>query len=385
MTGSRTQSARMRVMMIGPYPESPDRIDGGVAASLMYLSRALLSEPSVELVGVRISTGQGTKVPGGGFGWPVVDLPLGRMSLSTLYRRQKLRLAELLRQFRPDIVHAQSADVAGYLAVDCGVPAVVTVHGLLMECAKLQTNARSRVRAMLAAWLTERRTVRRARHLIAISPYVTQYYEGSIGGQVYDIPNAIASGFFGVIRRPERGRLLYAGRIANGKGIIELLQAVARNEDIRQLVLAGTAPDPAYHQVVSGEVARLGLSRRVRFAGLLDESALLQEFGLAQALVLPSFQETAPMVVQQAMAAGLPVIASRVGGVPYQIEHDITGWLFEPGNVDQLAELIEQLGKNAKLVQRIEAAARTVALDRYPANAVARATVAVYRKVLSST
>lgn len=91
------------------------------------------------------------------------------------------------------------------------------------------------------------------------------------------------------------------------------------------------------------------------------------------------------MVVQQAMAAGLPVIASRVGGVPYQIEHDITGWLFEPGNVDQLAELIEKLGKNAQLVRRVEAAARTVALDRYPATAVARATVAVYRRVLSST
>lgn len=383
MTVSNSRSAPMRVMMIGPYPESPDRIDGGVAAALMYLSRALAHDPAVELIGVRVANGHGAGDAGKGFGWPVVDLPLGRMSLSTLYRRQRDRLRKLLNQYEPNVVHAQSADIAGYLAVESGVPTVVTVHGLLMECAKLQTDLKSRVRAMLAAWLTERRTVRRARHLIAISPYVTNYYGGDIGGQVYDIPNPVSSGFFDVVRRPERGRLLFAGRIANGKGIFELLRAIARNTDIEKLVLAGAAPDTVYSQEVSDEASRLGLLDRVQFTGLLDETALLQEFALAEALVLPSFQETAPMVVQQAMAAALPVIASRVGGIPYQIEHDITGWLFDPGNVDQLAELIGQLGKNTERVRRVGTAAKAVALERYPARAVAAATVAVYRRMLS--
>jgi glycosyltransferase involved in cell wall biosynthesis len=383
MSESTMSPAPIRVMMIGPYPVSPDRIDGGVASALMYLSQALAAEPSIELIGVRIAKvddGAGSR---GGFGWPVENLPLGRMALSTFYRRQRSRLRDLLRRFRPDVVHAQSTDIAGYLAVGCGVPAVVTVHGLLAECARLQTNFQSRARALLAARLTERHTVRRARHLIAISPYVTRYYEGIIGGLVHDIPNPVSSGFFNVARSPERGRLLYAGRISNGKGILELLQAVARNEDVARLVLAGAAPDPTYLERVLAEVARLNLSGRVEFAGLLDEAALLREFSLAKALVLPSFQETAPMVVQQAMAAGLPVIASRVGGIPFQLEHDITGWLFEPGNVDQLAELIARLGKDAGSVRRVGETAKAVALGRYPASAVARATISVYRGMLS--
>jgi glycosyltransferase involved in cell wall biosynthesis len=383
MSESIKRPDSIRVMMIGPYPTSPDRIDGGVASALLYLSQALSDEPSIDLVGVRIAKGHTDASSVEGFGWPVTDLPLGRMSLSTFYRRQRNQLRDLLKRFRPDIVHAQGADIAGYLAVGCGLPAVVTVHGLLAECAKFQTNVRSRMRAALAARLTERHTVRRARHLISISPYVTSYYEGKIDGLVHHIPNPVSSNFFRVERKPERGRLLYAGRVSNGKGIIELLQSVARNKDINRLILAGAAPDPPYLKRVYDEAAQLNLLDRVTFAGLLDEPALLREFGLAEALVLPSFQETAPMVVQQAMAAGLPVIASKVGGIPYQLEHDITGWLFEPGNVDQLAELIARLGKDADSVRRVGEAAKAVALDRYPAGSVASATISVYRRMLS--
>ena len=383
MSESVKRPGPVRIMMIGPYPKSPDRIDGGVASALMYLSQALADEPSVELIGVRIAKGHIDAGSVKSFGWPVADLPLGRMSLSTFYRRQRNQLRTLLEKFRPDIVHAQGADIAGYLAVGCDVPAVVTVHGLLAECARFQTDFRSRVRAVAAAMLTERHTVRRARHLIAISPYVTRYYEGEIGGLVHDIPNPVSSSFFRVVRRPERGRLLYAGRISNGKGILELLQAVARNRDITRLVLAGAAPDPTYLNRVHDEVAQLSLLDRVAFAGLLDEPALIREFSLAEALVLPSFQETAPMVVQQAMAAGLPVIASRVGGIPFQLDHDLTGWLCEPGNVDQLAELIARLGKDAESVRRVGKAAKAVALERYPASTVASATMSVYRGMLS--
>jgi glycosyltransferase involved in cell wall biosynthesis len=384
MPESIKHPAPIRVLMIGPYPASPDRIDGGVASALMYLSQALADDPSIELVGVRIAKGHLDASSVERFGWPVTDLPLGRMSLSTFYRRQRDQLRDLLKRFRPDIVHAQGADIAGYLAVGCDVPAVVTVHGLLAECAKFQTNFRSRLRAEFAALLTERYTVRRARHLIAISPYVTRYYEGAIGGIVHDIPNAVSSSFFRVARSPERGRLLYAGRISNGKGILELLEAVARNKGITRLVLAGAAPDPMYLKRVHDETVRLNLLDRVTFAGLLDEPALLQEFGLSEALVLPSFQETAPMVVQQAMACGLPVIASHVGGIPFQLDHDVTGWLFEPGNVEQLAELIARIGQDAEIVSRVGAAAKAVALERYSASTSQAQPVGLSQHVVSA-
>ena len=374
---------RLRIMMIGPYPRSPETFNGGVSSAMMYLTDALVAGGEVELIGIRISKDRRDRCDAARFNHPIEELPLGRLSLSMLYRRQLRRLRSLIRQHTPDVVHAQGADIGGYLAVRSGRPAVVTVHGLLMECARLQTGMISNVRARMAAAMTERDTVRRASHLIAISPYVRSYYEGEHGARVFDIPNPVSAAFFGVTRKPEPGRLLYAGRIANGKGLPDLLRAVAgcRNERAT-LVIAGATIDPGFQRSLKAEIGRLGLADRVRLAGLLDEPALLEEFARAETLILPSYQETAPMVVQQAMAAGLPVIATRVGGIPYQIKHGCSGFLFDAGDTADLASLIARLHNSPELARSIGIEARARARERYDSSAVAAATVAVYRSMM---
>jgi glycosyltransferase involved in cell wall biosynthesis len=366
--------------MIGPYPRAPDRIDGGVAAATMYLSRAIAVQSDVELIGARIARDGVDSGEDRRLGWTVVDVPLGRLSLSSLYHRQVRRLETLLKHYDPHVVHAQGADLAGFLAVRSDRPAVVTVHGLLGECARYQTRRRNRLRAALTASLTERPTIRRTMDLITISPYVAEYYRDDIKGRVHDIPNAVAPAFFQLSRSAERGRLLFAGRVANGKGLVELLHAVARNSAaITKLVLAGAEPDPGYGARLRKEADALGIGKRVRFAGLLSEQELLREFSLAEVLVLPSHQETAPMVVQQAMASGLAVIATTVGGIPYQIQHEVSGLLFRPGSVGELSALFARLGHDTTLTRRLGEAAKAVAMARFQASAVAEATIAVYR------
>lgn len=373
----------MRVMMIAPFPRQADRIDGGVAAATMYLSQAMVARPDVELVGVRVAPGRGADREDNALGWPVADLPLGRMALTSLFRPQRKRLRELIRRYRPQVVHAQGADLAGLLAVNCGVPAVVTAHGMLAECARLQSDPFNRLRARLAAVVTERPTIRRARDLIAISPYVTRHYGNEISGRIHDLPNAIGPAFFEVERRPQPGRFLYAGRIANGKGLAELARAAARNpSSVGRLVLAGATPDPSYEAGLREEIRSLNLSDRVHFAGLLSEAELLREFSMAEALVLPSHQETAPMVVQQAMAAGLAVIATRVGGIPHQVDDEDSGLLFEPGDEDALAGLLARFGRERELAARLGDAARLTALSRFRAAAIAEGTVNVYQIAL---
>lgn len=374
-----------RVLMIGPYPREPDRINGGVASALMYLSNALAIRNDVELIGVRIAKDVRDTCASSRYSWTMEDLPLGRFSLSTLYRRQLARLEQIIRHYRPDIVHAHGTDIAGFLAVQVGVPAVVTVHGLLGECARFQTRIPARIRAALAAAVTERQTVRSASDLIAISPFVTQYYGTEIRGRIHCIPNAIASEYFEIQRHVEPGRLLYAGRIANGKGLVELLSATATLRDERvNLVLAGATPDPAYERMLRMEASRLGVAGRVRFAGLLDEAALIAEFARAQALILPSHQETAPMVVQQAMAGGLPVIATRVGGIPHQIADGRTGLLFNSGDATRLGGHLARIVAEPGLGEELGQAAKRDALKHYRADVVASATASVYRDMLRS-
>jgi len=374
----------MRVMMLGPYPRSPHRIDGGVAAAMTYLSTALRETSGVELVGVRLASVPSGR-DGADFPWPVVDLPLERLSLSTLYARQKSQLAKLIHRFRPEIVHAQGTDVAGFVAVTCGLPTVVTVHGLLAECAKYQTDTVARWRAKLVAHLTERASVRKAANLISISPYVRQYYGDEIRGRVYDIPNAVAPAYFSIPRSPEKGRMLYAGRIARGKGLVELLEASARQRgSVTRIVLAGGTPDPAYGTMLRDLAEGLGIASVVKFAGLLSEPSLSREFALAEALVLPSFQETAPMVVQQAMAAGLAVVASAVGGIPSQVQHEVNGLLFPAGDTGRLSDLLARLKDEKDLSERLGRAAKAHAEANWRATAVANATIDVYRDMLST-
>ena len=176
---------------------------------------------------------------------------------------------------------------------------------------------------------------------------------------------------------------MFAGRISKGKGVLELIRAVALGGDaVRKVILAGATPDKEYENLVRRLIAESGLADRIEFVGLLSETALIDEFARAEALVLPSYQETAPMVVQQAMAAGLAVIATRVGGIPYQVEHDVTGLLFDPVDVEQLSSLLRRLAEDCGLRARLGDAAKMVATARYEARTIAKATYQVYESIL---
>jgi glycosyltransferase involved in cell wall biosynthesis len=370
-------------MMIGPFPRSPESIDGGAASALTYLSQELASRPDVELVGIRIADSTTVSRGEGRFTWPIHDLPLGRLGLPTLYRSQRKYLGRLLREYRPDIVHAQGIDLPGFVAVKSGFPSVVTVHGVLGEETKFGVDARARARSFLTEILMERPTVTHAKDLISISPYVTQHYGRRITGRVHEIPNPISQRYFEVKREPQRGRLLFAGRIIKRKGVIDLVRAFAQ---VRQtnatVVLAGASTEPDYEQLVRQEISRQRLSAQFEFRGLLDESAVLSEFSRAEALVLPSYQETAPMVIQQAMAAGLPVIASRICGIPYQIQHEMTGLLYTAGSTSELALLMRRLWTEPQLGPSLAAAARESAIRNYHAASVADATIVSYKIIL---
>jgi glycosyltransferase involved in cell wall biosynthesis len=370
-------------MMIGPYPGSPSRIDGGAASAVTYLSQELSTRPDIELIGVRVADTTTVSTSGGGFDWPVINLPLARLGLATLYRRQVRYFDDLQKQYRPDIVHGQGIDLPGYIAVNSGRPSVVTVHGIVGEETRYGSGALARMRSFLNGRLIERSTVSRASDLISISPYVTEHYGSQIRGCVHDIPNPISRHYFEIERRPEKGRLLYAGRIIRRKGVVDLLRAFSSiKQPGAKLVCAGAATDPAYEQLVQQEVGRLELADRVEFLGLLDEHSMREEFARAEALVLPSYQETAPMVIQQAMAAGLLVIATRICGVPYQIQHDETGLLFTAGHVDELAALLHRTWTDNLLSERLGKAARSAAIERYHAARIAEATVAAYKAII---
>lgn len=142
------------------------------------------------------------------------------------------------------------------------------------------------------------------------------------------------------------GHLAFVGRLVEKKGVVHLIRAMAAvREHAPQLGLLIIGDGPLRSDL-EAEVRRLGLTDVVEFAGARSHDEVVRYLGQAGLAVVPSIidsrgeTEGMPTVVVEMMAAGLPVVGSRVNGIPDVIEHGKNGWLAEPGNPADLAEKI---------------------------------------------
>jgi len=137
-----------------------------------------------------------------------------------------------------------------------------------------------------------------------------------------------------------------------------------------------------YGQKVRDRVIELGLSGNVDMVGLVDNDRLQHEIASARAVVLFSHEETAPTVIAQAMAAGKPVVASRVGGVPDMVSDGETGFVVDSDDECALAQRLEKLLEDQDLCHDMGRRGHAVALNRFTPDAVAQRTVEAYRAAL---
>jgi N-acetyl-alpha-D-glucosaminyl L-malate synthase BshA len=160
--------------------------------------------------------------------------------------------------------------------------------------------------------------------------------------------------------------------------VYEVFRGVMANRDAH-LVLVGDGPDrPALER----RVAEDGLQERVRFVG--EQLNLPAWLSAADVFLLPSAQESFGMAAVEAMACEVPVIASRVGGLPEVIAHGETGFLFGPDDVDGMVEQALRLAADPAAAARLGAAACESVHTRYNADAIVPLYEAFYREVLKA-
>ena len=129
---------------------------------------------------------------------------------------------------------------------------------------------------------------------------------------------------------PGERAVLFVGRLSTPKGIYDLFDAipeVIRRHPEARFVLAGVAESDAMESVVRAEAERRGIAARVTFLGSLEGRDKAAAYAAAQMIVLPSWTEGFPLVIPEAMAAGLPVIASAVGAIPDFVKDGEDGFL----------------------------------------------------------
>ncbi|MEM6889077.1 MAG: glycosyltransferase family 4 protein [Pseudomonadota bacterium] len=144
-------------------------------------------------------------------------------------------------------------------------------------------------------------------------------------------------------RATGRKRLLFVGRLAAVKGVLVLLSAFAKvrkNHPDAVLTLVGDGPERANIEAYCKE---LELNDAVRFTGYLSQTEVAGALQNADLFVLPSFAEGVPVVLMEAMASRLPVVATSIAGVPELIETGKTGLLVPPGDTEALAEAISSV------------------------------------------
>ena len=148
------------------------------------------------------------------------------------------------------------------------------------------------------------------------------------------------------------------GRLAGIKGVPLLLEAMRRlqpkHPELR-LTLIGDDPERA---ALEAQTQAFGIADRVTFTGYLGQSDVAQHLKTSDVLVLPSFAEGVPVVLMEAMAARIPVIASRVAGVQELVEDKVSGYTLPPGDVDALSDALDRLLSDPALCANMGQAGR---------------------------
>ncbi len=376
-----------RVLLVtGVYPPQI----GGPSQQTRLLARELLARG----VAVQVVT-QGAELRREvRDGIPLIYLPMTRQPtlLRKLagYRAVYRQIRELIREFRPDVVHMQTLAgplslITGFAARRAGVASLVkytgdpaaemAFHDQPLPGAPASEPPPSRRGWLYRALLSVARVsvFHLYRRVWATTPALARQVCEQLRvplSRVVLLPNFIDLDRFVDVARPPRDSgvdvsLLTVARLHPNKGIEVCLEALARLSDLRtRLRIVGSAVNPLeYEDFLRQRVRELGLEDRVEFVGALTPESLAREYALADAFVLGSFYEPFGLVVAEAMAAGLPVVVTAVGGLPHVVAHGGAGLLVPPGDPGAMAEAVRRLAGDGGLRERMVEAARDRSRD----------------------
>jgi len=309
-----------------------------------------------------------------------------------------IRLARLIRRERPQILHTHTAKagtvgrVAAVLAGSRRPPIVVhTFHGHVLR--GYFGPLRSLFFRVLERWLAARTTV-----LVAVSPQVRddlvalrvappeRFVVIRLGIELDERVAADQDGraesrrYLGIPE--ERFAVGWIGRMTGVKRTDDVLVAFKHLRDRgvdAVLCLVGDGPDRAHLEQRAHE---LGVVRDTLFLGYQENVAPF--YAAFDALVLPSGNEGTPVSAIEALAAGRPVVATRVGGVPDVVREGEDGFLVEAGATEDLAERLAELARDPGLRERMGKQGRARVLPRYAVDRLVDDVDRLYRSLLSA-
>ena len=269
--------------------------------------------------------------------------------------------------WRPQVIHGHFEAPFGPLAEREGIPFVYTEHFSGMN--------RPTLPPKMAAEAADRYS--RVTKLLCVSTALRENLRRNSGAEAAVVPNIVDTEVFSFRPMAHEGfRFVTACRLEPEKGVAELLTALSRMEEPTELTVFGDGPERARLEALAGE---LGLAGRVRFRGSVPRETLAEAYRSADGFVLPSRSETFGLAYGEALAAGLPVIATRCGG-PEDFIRPQDGILVPLGDEDALAGAMDALVRRRGEFDG--AAIADSARERFSPSVVAARLTEIYRSLI---
>ena len=285
------------------------------------------------------------------------------------------RYVKTLVEVKPDIVHLGTASglsllkhgAMAFIARLLRYKVIVQFH---FSFSKLQSQ---NILSNLAVWM-----IGYCNGAIIISSEWLQLQKIFPKMRIKFIPNAIDTRIYSDIERPRNTQidsgvqLLYLGHLGKDKGIYDLLQAirVLKEKTLMKFMLDlyGESLEIGAFENIRTVIEKSGLSDVVRIHNPVYNEDKKKVLALSDIFILASHHEGMPISIIEAMAAGLPVIASMVGGITDQIIDEETGYLVQPNNPNELCQALQKLIEDRKLRIRMGSAGRERAVNNFDNN-----------------
>lgn len=244
------------------------------------------------------------------------------------------------------------------------------------------------LRAPLLA-LAGRLTAHLADHVVACSRFTARELERDYRvspERMTVIPNGlrIAPGDAPASNAREDGELraVFVGRLRTRKAVAVLLEALARPQ--ARAVRLSIVGDGEQRGALEGRVRSAGLEDRVRFCGQVPRDRVAEHYARADVFVLPSTYEGFPVTILEAMTHGLPIVATRVAGIPEAVVHDVSGVLVEPEDAEALADALAGLASDPERRRAMGEAGRARVRERFDLARVGARYLALWEQLAGS-
>lgn len=372
----------MKVFLIGDFPED-DKTYGGVQGVLMNLANELINRTDIELVLVSLTEKSA-------FERFNTTCKTYKLNFRASIFNARSKFLSIYREEKPDIIHVQGV-VPGAILFnkEYSNSFVVTQHAILSEERLWQVSVNRKLLFRFKE-LVENYYFKRIENLIFISEYNKNIYHNNFSKATKHklIPNPVNTIFFDSktvinVQDQKQNEMYFVGEIKKRKGLHVLLKSIAilkQNKMNSKVHVIGGFKEEAYEKEIKSLISTLDIEENIIFCGWKNQQQILEYIPNIPVFVLPSFQETLPLSIAEALCHGKIVVATNKCGIPEMIQDKKSGYLFEPGDSEGLAKQLETIftQDNATISQNALLASR-----RYHPKNVVDETIAFYKSMMN--